>query len=77
MDNSEAKLKLSHYKIRGMRIRTLLIIFLLLLLAAAVVPYRDEKLAQFFKVPINDEGFFAEAHVKLAPSDLPNLTSPV
>jgi heterodisulfide reductase subunit A len=38
-------------------------------LASAVVPYRDEKLAQFFKVPINSEGFFAEAHVKLAPSD--------
>ncbi len=41
----------------------------LLTLATAVVPYRDEKLAQFFKVPINDEGFFAEAHVKLAPSN--------
>lgn len=41
----------------------------LLTLASAVVPYRDEKLAQFFKVPINDEGFFVEAHVKLAPSD--------
>jgi heterodisulfide reductase subunit A len=38
-------------------------------LAAAVVPYKDEQLAQFFKVPVNDEGFFAEAHVKLAPSD--------
>jgi len=38
-------------------------------LAAAVVPYKDDKLAQFFKVPVNDEGFFAEAHVKLAPSD--------
>jgi len=41
----------------------------LIILASAVVPYKDEKLAQFFKVPINDEGFFAEAHVKLAPSD--------
>jgi heterodisulfide reductase subunit A2 len=41
----------------------------LLVLATAIVPYKDEKLAQFFKVPINDEGFFAEAHVKLAPSD--------
>ncbi|MBF0102075.1 MAG: CoB--CoM heterodisulfide reductase iron-sulfur subunit A family protein [Desulfobacterales bacterium] len=41
----------------------------ILTLACAIVPYRDEKLAQFFKVPINDEGFFAEAHVKLAPSD--------
>ncbi len=41
----------------------------LITLASAIVPYKDEKLAQFFKVPINDEGFFAEAHVKLAPSD--------
>ena len=41
----------------------------LLTLAAAVVPEKDEQLAQFFKVPIESEGFFAEAHVKLAPSD--------
>jgi len=40
----------------------------LLALAAAVVPYRDEKLAQFFKVPMNADGFFVEAHVKLNPS---------
>lgn len=41
----------------------------LLILASSVVPYKDERLAQFFKVPLNDDGFFAEAHVKLAPSD--------
>ena len=41
----------------------------LLTLAAAIVPHKDEKLAQFFKVPMDNEGFFAEAHVKLAPSD--------
>ncbi|MBF0201061.1 MAG: CoB--CoM heterodisulfide reductase iron-sulfur subunit A family protein [Desulfamplus sp.] len=41
----------------------------LLVLASAVIPYRDEKLARFFKVPINEDGFFVEAHVKLAPSD--------
>jgi heterodisulfide reductase subunit A len=41
----------------------------LLTLATAVVPYKDEKLAQFFKVPLNEDGFFVEAHVKLAPSD--------
>ena len=41
----------------------------LLALASAVVPRRSEKLAQLFKVPINSEGFFAEAHVKLAPSN--------
>ncbi len=39
-----------------------------LILAAAIEPFRDETLAQFFKVPINEEGFFAEAHVKLSPS---------
>ncbi|MFZ5568998.1 MAG: FAD-dependent oxidoreductase [Thermodesulfobacteriota bacterium] len=41
----------------------------LLTLAAAVLPYRDEQLARFFKVPMNADGFFAEAHVKLAPSN--------
>ncbi|EFK07689.1 4Fe-4S binding domain protein [delta proteobacterium NaphS2] len=40
----------------------------LLCLAAAIVPYRDEKLAQFFKVPMNEDGFFVEAHAKLGPS---------
>ncbi len=41
----------------------------LLTLASAIVPYRDEKLAQFFKVPMNDDGFFVEAHAKLGPSE--------
>jgi heterodisulfide reductase subunit A len=41
----------------------------LLVLASAVKPFKDERLAQFFKVPLNDDGFFVEAHVKLAPSD--------
>jgi heterodisulfide reductase subunit A len=40
----------------------------LLTLAAAIVPYRDEKIAQFFKVPMNEDGFFVEAHAKLGPS---------
>ncbi len=40
----------------------------LLVLAAAIVPWRDAKLAQFFKVPLNSDGFFVEAHVKLNPS---------
>jgi heterodisulfide reductase subunit A2 len=39
----------------------------LLTLAAAVVPHRDEQLARFFKVPLNADGFFVEAHVKLNP----------
>lgn len=41
----------------------------LLVLASAVVPRNDEKLARFFKVPLNEDGFFVEAHVKLGPSE--------
>ncbi len=41
----------------------------LLTLASAIVPPRDEKLAQFFKVPMNEDGFFVEAHAKLGPSE--------
>jgi len=40
-----------------------------LVLASAIIPYRDEKLAQFFKVPMNEDGFFVEAHAKLGPSE--------
>jgi heterodisulfide reductase subunit A len=41
----------------------------LLALASAILPHRDEKLAQFFKVPMNEDGFFVEAHAKLGPSE--------
>jgi heterodisulfide reductase subunit A len=41
----------------------------LLVLASAVVPEKGNPLAQMFKVPQNDDGFFAEAHVKLRPND--------
>jgi heterodisulfide reductase subunit A len=41
----------------------------LLALASAILPYKDEKLAQFFKVPMNEDGFFVEAHAKLGPSE--------
>ncbi len=47
--------------------RPLMIPANLLTLASAIVPYRDEQLAQFFKVPLNADGFFVEAHVKLNP----------
>ena len=40
-----------------------------LVLASAIIPYKDEKLAQFFKVPMNEDGFFVEAHAKLGPSE--------
>ncbi|MCP3926903.1 MAG: CoB--CoM heterodisulfide reductase iron-sulfur subunit A family protein [Desulfobacterales bacterium] len=41
----------------------------LITLASAIAPNNNDKLGKFFKIPVNDEGFFAEAHVKLAPSD--------
>ena len=41
----------------------------LLALASAIVPYKDEKLAQFFKVAMNEDGFFVEKHAKLGPSE--------
>jgi heterodisulfide reductase subunit A len=41
----------------------------LLVLATAIVPPRENAAARLFKVPVNDDGFFVEAHVKLRPSD--------
>ena len=41
----------------------------LVTLATAIIPTADEKLAQFFKVPLNDDGFFVEKHAKLGPSE--------
>jgi heterodisulfide reductase subunit A len=41
----------------------------LLTLATAIVPHKDKKLAKFFKVPMNDDGFFVERHAKLGPSE--------
>jgi heterodisulfide reductase subunit A len=41
----------------------------LLVLACAIVPDAKTPLAQLYKVPLNDDGFFAEAHVKLRPVD--------
>jgi len=41
----------------------------LLTLASAIVPYADEKLSQFFKIPLNADGFFVEKHAKLGPSE--------
>ena len=41
----------------------------MLTLASAIVPNRDETLANFFKVPLNEDGFFVEKHAKLGPSE--------
>jgi heterodisulfide reductase subunit A len=38
-------------------------------LASAIIPQKDDQLAQFFKVPFNDDGFFVERHAKLGPSE--------
>ncbi len=40
----------------------------LLVLASAIIANAEDKLARFFKVPIDADGFFVEAHVKLDPS---------
>jgi heterodisulfide reductase subunit A len=40
-----------------------------LCLASAIVVKDQEELAQMFKVPLNNEGFFLEAHMKLRPVD--------
>ena len=41
----------------------------LLCLATAIIPNKDEKLANFFKVTLNADGFFIERHAKLGPSE--------
>jgi heterodisulfide reductase subunit A len=41
----------------------------LLTLATAVIPDRDDRLANFFKVPLNEDGFYVERHAKLGPSE--------
>jgi heterodisulfide reductase subunit A2 len=40
----------------------------LLTLAGAIVPEDNEALAGFYKLPLTEDGFFAEQHVKLGPS---------
>jgi heterodisulfide reductase subunit A2 len=41
----------------------------LLVLASAIVPEKDNPLSQLYKIPLNRDGFFMEAHVKLRPVD--------
>ena len=38
-------------------------------LASAVVPHGGDQLSRFFKLPVNNEGFFVESHAKLGPSE--------
>ncbi len=41
----------------------------LLILATAIVPPIENPVSKLFKVPVNNDGFFVEAHVKLRPID--------
>jgi heterodisulfide reductase subunit A len=41
----------------------------ILTLATAILPLKSEQLAQYFKIPVNDDGFYIEAHAKLRPVD--------
>ena len=41
----------------------------LVMLASAVISDGEKQLAEFFKVPMNDDGFFIERHAKLGPSE--------
>jgi len=44
----------------------------ILCLATAIVSHKDHAMAQFFKVPIDADGWFLEAHQKLKPVDFAN-----
>jgi heterodisulfide reductase subunit A len=39
----------------------------LLTLATAIIPHHNAPLAELYKVPLNAEGFFSEAHAKIKP----------
>ncbi len=41
----------------------------LLALATAIVPNSNEELTQLYKIPMNEDGYFVEAHAKLGPSE--------
>jgi heterodisulfide reductase subunit A len=41
----------------------------LLTLATAIIPHRNAPLAELYKIPLNAEGFFTEAHAKIKPVD--------
>ncbi len=41
----------------------------LLVLATAILPSEAGQMAKLFKLPVNDDGFFIEAHAKLRPVD--------
>jgi heterodisulfide reductase subunit A len=44
----------------------------ILCLATAIVSHRDQALSRLFKVPLDTDGWFLEAHQKLRPVEFPN-----
>jgi len=62
-DNDNLRVRFTNYALRReMEIRADLLI-----LATATVPLKENPLASLFKVQVNDDGFFVEAHAKLRP----------
>ncbi len=43
----------------------------LLVLASAIIPHHNAPLAELYKIPLNPEGFFTEAHAKIKPVEAP------
>jgi len=63
--NDELSIKFTDYTLkRKVEIRTDLLV-----LASAIVRKDESYLAQLYKLPLNEDGFFVEAHVKLRPVD--------
>jgi heterodisulfide reductase subunit A len=64
-DQGGLQLRFTHYALqREMELRPDLLV-----LATAVVAPKENPTAKLFKVPVNSDGFFVEAHVKLRPID--------
>ena len=67
IEEADGKLKLTFFdSVLG---RSISITPDLITLATAIVPNETRALSQFFKIPVNAEGFFVEAHAKLRPVD--------
>jgi heterodisulfide reductase subunit A len=64
-DQGGLQLRFTHYALqREMELRPELLV-----LATAIVPPKENPISNLFKVPVNSDGFFVEAHVKLRPID--------
>lgn len=64
-DNNDLQVRFTGYVLqREMEIRPDMLV-----LASAIVPPQENPISKLFKVPLNADGFFVEAHVKLRPMD--------